>query len=69
MGGGEAGRVGAGGAEGSGGAYTFVACLRHLTTDHAFLSRRSTAGTTLNIHLRHLGAQYGSSVDYSTLYF
>ena len=31
-----------GGAGGGGrGAYSFVACLSHLTTDHAFLSRRS----------------------------
>ena len=26
-----------------GGAYSFVACLSHLTIDHASLSRRSTA--------------------------
>ena len=29
------------GRRGRGGAYSFVACLGHLTTDHAFLSRRS----------------------------
>ena len=38
-----------------GGAYSFVACLRHLTNDHASLSRRSTVPTpnrdTSNIRL------------------
>ena len=33
-----------GGGEG-GGAYSFVACLGHLTIDHASLSRRSTVPT------------------------
>ena len=36
-----------GGREGGGGgrAYSFVACLNHLTIDHASLSRRSTVPT------------------------
>ena len=34
-----------GGKRGRGGGYSFVACLRHLTIDHARLSRRSTGGS------------------------
>ena len=40
-----------------GGAYSFVACLGHLTIDHASLSRRSTVPTP-NRNLQHLGAHY-----------
>ena len=37
---------------GVGGAYSFVACLSHLTIDHAALSRRSTGGIS-NIFRSH----------------
>ena len=46
-----------------GGGYSFVACLSHLTIDHASLSRRSTVPTP-NRHLRHLGAHYAFSIYY-----
>ena len=35
-----------------------VACLSHLTIDHASLSRRSTVPTPNKRHLQHLGAHY-----------
>ena len=38
-----------------GGGYSFVACLSHLTIDHASLSRRSTVPTPIR-DLHHLGA-------------
>ena len=38
-----------------GGAYSFVACLSHLTIDHASLSRRST-GPTPNRHTSNIWA-------------
>ena len=38
-------RCGTGGGGGTGGAYSFVACLSRLTIDHASLSRRSTVPT------------------------
>ena len=41
--------------------YSFVACLSHVTIDHASLSRRSTVPTP-NRHLQHLGAHYASSI-------
>ena len=37
--------------------YSFVACLSHLTIDHASLSRRSTVPTP-DRHLQHLGAHF-----------
>ena len=39
----------------SGGGYSLVACLSHLTIGHASLSRRSTVPTP-NRHLQHSGA-------------
>ena len=48
---------GAGGISGHVGAYSFVACLSHLTIDHASLSRQSTTPTPAR-HLQHLGAHY-----------
>ena len=45
---------------GGGRAYSVVACLGHLTIDHASLARRSTVPTA-NRHLQHLGAQYAFS--------
>ena len=40
-----------------GGVGSFVACLSHLTTNHASLARRSTVPTP-NRHLQQLGAHY-----------
>ena len=48
------------GRRGGGEAYSFVACLSHLTIDHASLPRRSTVPTP-NRHLQQLGAHYASS--------
>ena len=55
------GTGGGGGQKGVGGAYSFVACLSHLTIDHA--SFRDGAPFLLQ-HLQHLGAHYGSSIYY-----
>ena len=43
---------------GGGGAYSFVACLSHLTIGHASLSRRSTAPTPNRDTSNILGAHY-----------
>ena len=50
------GRAGAGG-------YSFVACLSHLTMDHASRSGRSTVPTP-NRHLQHWGAHCFFSIQY-----
>ena len=39
-----------------GGGYSSVACLKHLTIDHASVSSRSTVTTRSKGHLQHLGA-------------
>ena len=49
-------------------ACSFVACLSHLTIDHASLSRRGTAPTP-NINLQHLGAHYASSIYYTEIVY
>ena len=41
---------------GGGGGDSFVACLSHVTVDHASLSRRSTVPTANRKHLQHLCA-------------
>lgn len=53
-------RGGGGGGDvmsGVGGGYSFVACLTHLTVDHASIWQRSTVPTR-NTHVEHLGAHY-----------
>ena len=47
-----------GGGRGRAGAYSFVACLSHLTIEHASLSRWRTVPTRDKRHLRHLGVHY-----------
>ena len=49
---------------GGGGGYSFVACLSHLTTDHASFSRRSTPPTATS-YLQYSGAQCASSIYYN----
>ena len=56
---------GGGGGEGAGaggGAYSFVACLSHLTIDNASLSRRSTVPTPDRDTSNIWGAHYDSSI-------
>ena len=55
-------RRGREGGEGKG-AYSFVACLSHLTIDHVSLSRRSTVTTPIR-HLKRLGAHYAFPIHY-----
>ena len=52
---------------GDGGAYSFVARLSHLTTDHASLSRRSIVPTP-DRDIQHLGAHYVFAMYYFEVY-
>ena len=59
---GEGGRVGTGR---RGEAYSFVACLGHLTIDHASLSRWSTVPNPNRETSNIMGAHYASSTHYT----
>ena len=48
-----------------GGGYSLVACISHMTNDHASLSRWSTVPThDRDTHLQHLGAHYAFPTYY-----
>ena len=67
-GGDKVGRRGAWAGGGGGGAYSIVACLRHLAIDRASLSRRSTVPASKRRHFQHLSAHHAVSMCCTSLF-